>query len=148
METRVEEDNVGSIIKRIVPVWKYLCNYSIHGLGRIWVCWKEEFVSVQLIQSSSQVISCKVKFDQGKRDCFMSFVYAFTKGVERRSLWVELEMSRESIGDQPWMLARDFIKSPKEKLDMVGLNTYEQEFCSCLYKIEVMDVTHVGSFLT
>jgi hypothetical protein len=81
VETQVEEDNVGSIIKRIVPVWKYLFNYLTHGLGKIGVCWKEKVVSIQLIQSSSQVISCKVKFDQGKRDCFMSFVYAFTKGA-------------------------------------------------------------------
>lgn len=86
-----------------------MCNYLSHGLGRIWVCWKEEFVSVQLIQSSSQVISCKVKFDQGKRDCFMSSVYAFTKGVERISLWVKFEMFKESISDQPWLLARDLM---------------------------------------
>lgn len=143
VETQVKEENADSIIKIIVPGWKYLCNYLSHGLGRIRVCWKEEFVSVQLFQSSSQVISCKVKFDQGKRDCFMSLVDVFTKGVERDSLWVELEMFKESIGDQPWLLARDFnvVKSPDEKLDGVGLNTYEQEFCSCLYKIEVMDVT-------
>jgi hypothetical protein len=54
--------------------------------------------------------------------------------VRKRSLWAELEMFKESIGDQPRLLARDFIKSPKEKLGMA-------EFLASLNNINAPPLT-------
>ena len=77
---------------------------------------------------SSQSIHCWVHSSELQNSFFLTFIYAFNDGKDRRELWSDLEVFKSGVGNSPWLLSGDFnvIKSPYEKLGGLVLNTYEQ----------------------
>ena len=65
VETRVREEKAGEIVNSFLPGWKFCFPVSQHGLGRIWVMWREDMFSIQICQTIPQAIHCKILFVSG-----------------------------------------------------------------------------------
>ena len=148
VETRVREEKIGEIMNSFLPRWKFCFFISQHGLGRIWVMWTEDMFSIQICQIIPQAIHCKILFRD--KMCYSSFIYGANKGVERNVLWDNLVQFCRQVRGFPWILAGDFnvIRNANEKLDCLTVGCYENEFNSCLDKLEVWDHAAVGCFYT
>jgi hypothetical protein len=45
VETRVQQDNSVRIVKSMLPGWNFFHNYSMHLLGKTWICWDSGITS-------------------------------------------------------------------------------------------------------
>ena len=140
LETRVKIHKADKVRSCIVPNWDYVYNYDQHTLGRIWICWKNTDFEVFVINKSDQSINCMVKFLKYNFCWYHSFVYGDNKGVDRKLLWTNLASVKASVGNNPWMICKDFnvVKFLIEKLGFDKLNSYEVEFGKCLNDLEVI----------
>ncbi|GJZ68418.1 RNA-directed DNA polymerase, eukaryota, reverse transcriptase zinc-binding domain protein, partial [Tanacetum coccineum] len=57
---------------------------------RIMVSWNPQYVKIQVLHVSRQLILCHIESSQRKFNLFSSFVYASNNGNERRTLWKDL----------------------------------------------------------
>jgi len=112
----VKFDKADAIKEFLVPGWDWFHNYSTHYLGRIWICWDLNALSISLISIHEQAISCRVT-TQGRGPWMFSGIYGSINGMDRRRLWRELDTVQASVGTCPWLVAGDFnvIRSHDEK---------------------------------
>jgi len=101
VETRVQQANSISVVKSMLPGWNFFHNYSMHLLGKIWICWDPGIISLSLVDVHSQVTTCMVMSTTNKRSWFLSAVYGANQGLERRTLWKRLETLKFRLGDVP-----------------------------------------------
>lgn len=52
LETRVQRVKAEKIHGAILPGWGWISNYDYHHLGRIWVCWDQALLKVDIISKS------------------------------------------------------------------------------------------------
>lgn len=147
LETKVQKEKSDSIKEYIVLGWGFINN---HHLGKIWICWNEKVVEINVLNSSAQAVSCNISMRQGDYRWVNSFVYGSNKGVGRRELWQNLGVVNNQIGQAPWLLAGDFnaVGNVSVKGDGMKLNYYKEEFGECLNRIEVFDLPFSGCFFT
>jgi hypothetical protein len=48
VETRVQQDNSVRIVKSMLPGWNFFHNYSMHLLGKTWICWDSGITSFKI----------------------------------------------------------------------------------------------------
>ncbi|GJY45431.1 RNA-directed DNA polymerase, eukaryota, reverse transcriptase zinc-binding domain protein [Tanacetum coccineum] len=82
---------------------------------------------------------------------FYNIIYASNNGIERRSLWKDLEGHKYFVGQQPWVLIGDFnvtLNVEEHSAGMSHRNIDMQEFHDVVNKLEIKDIctTH-GIFL-
>jgi exonuclease III len=147
VETRIREEKAQKIKDFIVPKWGWFHNYDNHCLGRIWICWDPNIVSIQSISIHEQIITCRI-ISQDKRCWFISVVYGSRKGAERRLLWQEMFGVKDHIGICPWIIGGDFnvVRSLQEKWGGSDLSGYERDFGDCINRLEVEDLTFTWFF--
>ncbi|KAG7599341.1 Reverse transcriptase zinc-binding domain [Arabidopsis suecica] len=110
LETRVQEMFSESIISSILPGWSKITNYDHHRLGRIWVCWNTNDVSiVPIFQSAQHITSCVTVVSSGV-SFLCTFVYASNFVVDRRALWSDLCHVKSAMQQptSPWIVLGDF----------------------------------------
>ncbi|GKC16808.1 RNA-directed DNA polymerase, eukaryota, reverse transcriptase zinc-binding domain protein [Tanacetum coccineum] len=61
-----------------------------------------------VINMTNQDIFCLVEVLQSNVKFYCTFVYSCNSGIERRSLWKELETQKNIVGNQPWLVLGDF----------------------------------------
>ncbi|XP_025604435.1 uncharacterized protein [Arachis hypogaea] len=83
--------------------------------GGIWICWNDNNISINTIESDPQYIHAKIT-SPGREDWFMTAVYANPQPQGRRDLWPKLQNLANRM-QSPWILTGDFneIKDPTEK---------------------------------
>ncbi|KAL4390846.1 hypothetical protein AHAS_Ahas03G0185900 [Arachis hypogaea] len=83
--------------------------------GGIWICWNDNNISINTIESDPQYIHAKIT-SPGREDWFMTAVYANPQPQGRRALWPKLQNLANRM-QSPWILTGDFneIKDPTEK---------------------------------
>lgn len=87
METKVKEDNAVKVKDFICYHWEMVHNYDSHHLGRIWICWDPNLLTMDVLFSSDQVITCKVIEAKELRLWFLSVVYGANQVLDRRVCW-------------------------------------------------------------
>ena len=92
LETRVNKDVAKIISTDISPRFNWVFNYEHHSGGRIWVGWNPTFWDVNVVSSSSQLVTCSVSSRNSPAIFFISFVYGLNTTVQRRDLWDELSL--------------------------------------------------------
>jgi hypothetical protein len=90
VETRVKQENLLKIHAAMVPGWEVIHNYSAHRLGRIWLCWDPNQVSIHPMHIHAQSITCKVTLVDQSSSWLLTIVYGATQGIERMALFQEL----------------------------------------------------------
>ncbi|GKD39054.1 RNA-directed DNA polymerase, eukaryota, reverse transcriptase zinc-binding domain protein [Tanacetum coccineum] len=118
---------------------------------RIVVGWNVAEVDVMVIQSCSQTILYLVEIIQTKVRFFVSFVYASNSCVERRNLWNELNMHKNSVSHKAWILMGDFnvTLKPEEHLNRSSNMTVGMcDFKDVVNNLEVEDLCSSGFHFT
>ncbi|XP_074265580.1 uncharacterized protein LOC141588019 [Silene latifolia] len=117
--------------------------------GRVWLLWKANLYDVQVLTYDAQFVHALVP-ERGSLSLFyITLVYAFNDGSERRDLWRKLELIH-STSTGPWVVTGDFntVINPLERL---GGNTKQSdmdEFIDCIAKCELTDIQTTGAFYT
>lgn len=130
VETKVNEDNKDRILQQSFRKWNHITNYEFHENGRIWLLFKDHEVDVDLIQKSSQMITCRVNCKIQKRVMRVSAVYAKNNQGDRKELWATINQLKTNM---PRLVLGDFncvrfglVVSPNFEA-MEELNQYIQE---------------------
>ncbi|XVF41400.1 hypothetical protein PTKIN_Ptkin01aG0277200 [Pterospermum kingtungense] len=137
-----------SILKRYFPDWSCIHNYEEAYNGRIWFLWKCPF-QVQHVASSSQSITCLVKYHQ-KQFCFTA-IYGANDGITRRHLWSHLQLLYSDLHNNPWMLAGDYniIADPSESSNSgCSFDGEMHEFNDYRVRLSLMDHVFDGPVFT
>ncbi|XP_021758496.1 uncharacterized protein LOC110723447 [Chenopodium quinoa] len=74
--------------------------------GGIWLFWRNELVTVNVLDESTQHITIEID-KRGEEPWFFSAIYASPDSSTRKELWRQLENIRRSLHG-PWILAGDF----------------------------------------
>ncbi|CAL1400518.1 unnamed protein product [Linum trigynum] len=114
--------------------------------GGIWVAWRPDDFTVQLIDASPQHITVKVSNDQ-LQDWLLTGVYGSPQYSHHRSLWEHLILTsrRHSL---PWVITGDFnaYRSPDEKLGPINQASLRrcQQFSSWINEANLIDLGFSG----
>lgn len=98
LKTRVRSKNFAKVLARFGGMWSVATNYHCHKGGRFWLLWIPSKFVVNIIYYSAQYIHCDVvQISSGKR-WFVTMVYGFNDGKDRKQLWEDLRrLSRSNF---------------------------------------------------
>ncbi|GAA0185885.1 hypothetical protein LIER_33173 [Lithospermum erythrorhizon] len=117
-------------------------------VGRIWIVWRDQNISMFEVSRSDQHITCLVKDACHGEYCFYtSAIHGRNNKLERRGLWRSLCEDRVVVNHQPWIVGGDFnvIRSVEEaKGGKLPDSAAISEFNECLNTVGLMDVPHEG----
>lgn len=86
--------------------WMWISNHEYSNKGtRIIIGWDPEEMVAMSVDSSDQVMHCKIIFIKESKRIFASFIYACNYHMDRRRLWYDLEKHKSVIDNLPWILA-------------------------------------------
>ncbi|GJX12117.1 hypothetical protein Tco_0201976 [Tanacetum coccineum] len=110
---------------------------------RIIIGWNGDVVDLLVISQSAQGMHAKVFHKATKQALFVSFIYAANSPIERRVLWMDLEIHKRVVNGSPWVLMGDFnvALNLEDYYSGFSIMTTEMiEFKDCVSKIVVMDI--------
>ncbi|GJR91055.1 RNA-directed DNA polymerase, eukaryota, reverse transcriptase zinc-binding domain protein [Tanacetum coccineum] len=144
LETYLKTKSINKAYDYVFGSWRWISNVAhSHTSCRIVVGWNVDEVDVMVIQSCSQTILCLVEIIQTKVMFFVSFVYASNSCVERRNLWNELTMHKNSVSHKAWVLMGDFNVTLKPEEHSNGSSNMTVDMCDfkdAVNKLEVEDL--------
>ncbi|XP_074315500.1 uncharacterized protein LOC141651700 [Silene latifolia] len=129
--------------------WCVTTNCNLHKGGRVWILWQPSIFDVWVLQYDPQFIHVKVTVEITQKSFFLSMIYAYNEGVDRKDLWTKLEnIASNSHG--PWVMAGDFnmVISPDERM---GGNTKQEDmddFIDCITTCRMTDIHATGAYFT
>ncbi|XP_059639491.1 uncharacterized protein LOC132281844 [Cornus florida] len=138
-----------AIHKFIAPQWSISCNYVTSVLGRVWILWNPQKISLIFAVEHSQVINCYIELIDLKKRILASFVYAANTAVERRALWRAL--NSHCLSNEPWIVMGDFNVLLHVNDSFGGALRWiagMHEFRECLEKNGLEDLRYSGVFHT
>ncbi|XP_059627352.1 uncharacterized protein LOC132270169 [Cornus florida] len=117
VETKVSLAKLDSSHRNVAPKWSIVHNYNFSTLGRIWVMWNPNLIDLSVLSSSRQAIHCKISIIGTSISFFSSFIYAANLGVEKQSLWEDINFHAGPFSSSPWLFMGDFnvIPNPNER---------------------------------
>ncbi|XP_074282970.1 uncharacterized protein LOC141607512 [Silene latifolia] len=127
--------------------WSITTNSSWHKGGRIWVLWKPELFTINVLAYSAQYIHMRVESRTDTKNFLLTMIYAHNDLYERIELWNFLKNIAVSC-NEPWLWAGDFNTVPVERL---GGNTSDAEmehFQECVSLCCVEDLQATGALFT
>ncbi|GJT18120.1 RNA-directed DNA polymerase, eukaryota, reverse transcriptase zinc-binding domain protein [Tanacetum coccineum] len=104
-----------------------------------------------VINMTSQDIFCLVEVLQSNVKFYCTFVYSCNSGIERRSLWKELDTQKNIVGNQPWLVLGNFnvTMDSSEHSSGGSFRTVDmQEFKETMNSIEMEDICSNGFHFT
>ena len=84
METKLSQQHLDGIIRKKFKAWQADNNFQLNPNGRILILWKDDKVSLEIIEKTDQVIHCLVTCKTSSIKIHLSFVYAFNIVVGHR----------------------------------------------------------------
>lgn len=150
LETHVNMQLSDSISRFIGPSFSWIFNYESHYNGRIWVGFDHTIWKLDVLDKSSQHITCKALDLVSGSSFYISFIYASNCAIERRDLWNNILATAGTIGDQAWSILGDFnvCLGPNENSNGNPWNSAMLEFRDCLISAEITDLRSTGSLYT
>jgi hypothetical protein len=91
IETRVKAQNATRIRQKLKLKGNYMDNYSNHENGRIWIHWDDNRRHMELMESTDQLIHCKVNDVNGNFLFWLTAIYAQNQLNRRKELWCDIE---------------------------------------------------------
>lgn len=82
-------------MKSVFQGWSFISNYEHHRLGRIWIVCNDEVRSTPLYKTD-QLITISVSVEGQIEELFCTFVYASNSQEERKILWEDLRVRKDS----------------------------------------------------
>ncbi|XP_074314256.1 uncharacterized protein LOC141649465 [Silene latifolia] len=72
--------------------------------GRVWLMWKADLYDVHVLKYDAQFVHALVTERCSLAQFYITMVYAFNDGSERRNLWMKLELLHSAITGPWWLL--------------------------------------------
>ncbi|GKD28836.1 RNA-directed DNA polymerase, eukaryota, reverse transcriptase zinc-binding domain protein [Tanacetum coccineum] len=105
--------------------------------------WNPRLLKVMLIDITKQAILCTVELIPNKIRFYCTIVYANYNGMERRSLWKELDVHKQLIKKAPWVIMGDFnvtLNATEHSSGSSGRTIDMVEFSDTINSLEVEDI--------
>ncbi|OWM74604.1 hypothetical protein CDL15_Pgr005184 [Punica granatum] len=115
--TTVDESIINAVWGRYNRSLEFITAEGL--LGGIIVVWRtDSFCANFFIRSCDGVLSMKGNICEGKKDCLVPAVYAYTNPAPRNNLWHQIEIDLGS-STLPWCLIGDFneVLVPEERIN-------------------------------
>ena len=75
LETKVKEKNVDRIADNMFRGWRWQHNFHLNSKGRIWVAWRPQHYTVQILSIAKQYIHYRATQVTTMKKFFITFVY-------------------------------------------------------------------------
>ncbi|XP_074305080.1 uncharacterized protein LOC141640018 [Silene latifolia] len=149
LETKISSNKINNVSTTMLDGWSVTTNASYHKGGRVWLLWKADMYDVHVLKYDSQFVHALVTERCSLSHFYITMVYAFNDGSERRDLWMKLDLVHSATAG-PWVVAGDFntVINPLERL---GGNTKPcdmDEFIDCIANCGLTDIHTTGAFYT
>jgi len=79
LETKVKEKNVNKVAGKTFPGWVWQHNFEYNVKGRIWVAWRPNSYTVQVLLRTEQLIHCYATQLSTNRKFYITFVYGLNQ---------------------------------------------------------------------
>ncbi|XP_058741780.1 uncharacterized protein LOC131614173 [Vicia villosa] len=129
---------------------QYIDNYRDHKNGRIWLGWDNNKVDVQFVQSTSQLIHCRVDDAKGVFKYWLTAVYAHNQLDKRKKLWRDIEQIQSSLNG-PWCVIDDFNNVAKARDHIGGILVTKKEYSdmqNMMMRTGTSEMDSSGDFFT
>ncbi|KAF8390857.1 hypothetical protein HHK36_023156 [Tetracentron sinense] len=144
METRIGEEKAVSVISKLHFSGSFRVDAQGYS-GGIWLLWKKELITVEVLSSNSQLIHTLIRHTHSE-DWLFTAVYASPNPQIRTNLWNLLPQVAQ-LHDLAWLIAGDFnqIGSVIEKSGGAAVNFSRcQNFQSWVTSCRVVDLGFAG----
>ncbi|XP_021773606.1 uncharacterized protein LOC110737576 [Chenopodium quinoa] len=132
LETKVKIKSSNTIQRKFGRAWSWHCNYSSSPKGRIWVGWKADYLTLDVLHSAEQFVHCVLCSKTLQTKIFITFVYGLHTVHDRKHLW---------DGDFNAVL------SVFDKMNGAAISNYEtRDFQQCLDDLALVEIKSKGSF--
>ncbi|XP_074271621.1 uncharacterized protein LOC141595553 [Silene latifolia] len=149
LETRVKEHHAKRIVNNHFNQYNIVTNYTAHYNGRIWCLWNPSTTHLDQFTVHEQFIHCKLHHYASGKNCWLTMVYGFNDGVQRRALWNHL-VAASNLNEE-WLLLGDFnvVRDLNERISNIPPDMNDiLEFNQCLLQARLDDLNGTGSEFT
>ncbi|XP_074296934.1 uncharacterized protein LOC141627598 [Silene latifolia] len=143
----VKPGSLNKVVDNLCTGWSYITNHVHHEGGRIWVMWKAQKYTVNIIDMEAQFVHLKVKDLVTDIEFYITYVYGFNKIEERIPLWDALV--RNTVVE-PWIVLGDFnnVMYLDEKIGLPVKDAEIIPFQNTADLCDLHDIKCIGSFFT
>ena len=150
LETKVLQQNVDTVMKRVCPHWLWRHNATSEERGRIILCWHPRKFKVLIHFINDQLIHGEATHLPTGKTFFISFIYGRNLVEQRTPLWDSLVSLSSSIND-PWCVLGDF-NSILNQNDRIGGTIVTEgetkDFADCIQNCGLQEFSFEGAFYT
>ena len=83
---------------RVFGQWEWISNVQLSPTScRIVLGWNPFYINLMVVNMTAQSMLCMVELIQSNIKFYCSIVYASNNGIERRKLWDELLLNKQSV---------------------------------------------------
>ncbi|GJZ82023.1 RNA-directed DNA polymerase, eukaryota, reverse transcriptase zinc-binding domain protein [Tanacetum coccineum] len=140
------------VCSKVYGMWNWFSNMKFCDKGcRIIVGWNSALINMTCVCASKQAMLCVAESTDNKLISFLTFVYASNSGMERRSLWKDLNRHKVITNGHPWAISGDFNVTLNPNEHSVGSSSITNdmvEFKDCINQVEVEDLSSAGLHFT
>ncbi|KAJ4851481.1 hypothetical protein Tsubulata_031154 [Turnera subulata] len=147
VEPRISGRSADRVIRRL----RFRRSHRIEARGfsgGIWILWREDLVSVQILACHAQFIHIKITDD--RHSFLFTAVYGSPQAAPRRALWQNLGVLAPTIRE-PWLIAGDFnaiLDAAESSNPRKSPSSSMRDFQDCLVAAGMLDLGYVGPQFT
>jgi len=149
-ETKIKMKNVAKIPSRLFQGWRWEHNFSHSPKGRIWITWKPNSFTVQVLSMSAQHIQCYIFQPSDMQQFYITYVYGENQEGLGQELWQTLRDIATNM-DDAWCMLGDF-NAVLYKGDKMGGNEIQdhevQPFSECIHDCGLQELRYKGPYYT
>jgi len=148
-KTRIDGPKVDEIIRRL-PFDGAYSTETIGYAGGIWLLWRSDFVSMDIMLAMEQEIHAIVQVSYHTQPWLLSSIYGSPRFRERCLLWGNLKILSERH-NLPWAVMGDFndVVCDDEKMRGNGVcKRRVEEYTSCMNFCNLIDLGFIGPKFT
>ncbi|XP_074305627.1 uncharacterized protein LOC141640848 [Silene latifolia] len=149
LETKINGRNVHNVTSTMLDGWCVTTNSHYRKGGRVWIMWRPNLFDVLVDQYDAQFIHTRVTSRISQQYFWLTLVYAFNDGTDRRELWSNLGVIAGRC-QGPWAIVGDFntVINPMERLGGNTKKSDMDEFIECLDECGMTDIAATGAYYT
>nr|GEU89886.1 histidine kinase 3 [Tanacetum cinerariifolium] len=148
IETHLKTKNIVKVGNKVFGDWNWESNIQQTPTScRIMLGWNPRLLRVMLIDITKQDILCTVELIPNKIRFYYTIVYASNNGMEKRSLWKDLDVHKQLIKKAPWVIMGEFnvtLNAVEHSSGSSGKTIDMVEFSDTIYSLEVEDIYSSG----
>ncbi|XP_050233163.1 uncharacterized protein LOC126681659 [Mercurialis annua] len=135
-------------MKKKLPSWDVVHNYNVSSMGRIWILYNKDIVSINPLIKHNQFIHCSLSNGDMKLNC--TVVYGSYVSEQRLELWEKLRLISENMTEK-WVIMGDFnaVMSNSDRIGGVDIDSQAGlDFKNWSDQANVIELKHQGHVFT